>query len=135
MSNKFIPYQLSLFPQVYDNGSVHFNDGSLSIVVLNVTKNDGAHFFYDSEMSNPHYFNNQKRYVKCLLNMAMEDFNLRHMFIVTWKNYSFHDESQVCLSIRKSLCNCNCSIILTTDHISACYSIRLIYNICLVSLW
>jgi hypothetical protein len=81
--------------QVYDNGSVHFNDGSLSIVVLNVTKNDGAHFFYDSEMSNPHYFNNQKRYVKCLLNMAMEDFNLRHMFIVTWKNYSFHDESQI----------------------------------------
>ncbi|CAI8034871.1 Scavenger receptor cysteine-rich type 1 protein M130 [Geodia barretti] len=81
--------------QVYDNGSVHFNDGSLTIVVLNVTKNDGAHFFYDWEMSNPHYFNNQKRYVKCLLNMAMEDFNLKHMFIVTWKDYWFHDKSKI----------------------------------------
>ena len=117
---------------MYDNGSVHFNDGSLSIVVLNVTKNDGAHFFYDWEMSNPHYFNNQKRYVKCLLNMAMEDFNLKHMFIVTWKDYWFHNKSKVNGSTTMSLSNNN---FLTTDHISACYSVRLIYNTCPVSLW
>ena len=64
-----------------------FNNGSLSIVVMNVTENDGAYFLYDSENSDPHYFANQKQYMMCLLeNESIKDFDLRHLFIVTWIN-------------------------------------------------
>ena len=84
---------------MYENGSVHFNDGSILIVALNVTSwKKESSFFLDSEIrSNPHYFDNQKQYAKCLLNASSElvDFNLKHMFIVTWKDYSLGNESQV----------------------------------------
>ena len=82
--------------QIYDNGTVAFNNGSLSIVVLNITENDGAYFLYDSEESDPHSFANQKQYVMCLLeNASIEEFDPRHLFIVTWKGNYFHNESEV----------------------------------------
>ncbi|CAI8023636.1 Scavenger receptor cysteine-rich domain superfamily protein [Geodia barretti] len=80
---------------IYHNGTVHFNNGSLSIAVFQTMLRDDkdTYLLYDSKGTEPGYFTAQKEYVSCLLRSAsITDFNLRDLFIVTWKNYLFATE-------------------------------------------
>ncbi|CAI8023638.1 hypothetical protein GBAR_LOCUS13789, partial [Geodia barretti] len=76
---------------IYHNGTVKFNDGSLSIAVYltEFTNTKAAYFLYDSRGTKYHYQRYQKEYAKCLLEASsIYDFNIIDFLVVSWVQYS-----------------------------------------------
>ena len=81
--------------QIYHNGSVDFNNGSLSIAVFgaNFPITVNAHIIYDHKNStDPNHIKTQKLYTRIvgLLDAAsVDDIQVKDIFVVTWKNYTY----------------------------------------------
>jgi hypothetical protein len=76
---------------IYHNGTVTFNDGSLSIAVYltEFTNTKDTYYLYDSRATKYHYRKYQKEYAKCLLEAAsIYNFNIIDFHVVSWVQYS-----------------------------------------------
>ena len=117
---------MCVFFQIYHDGTVDFNGGSMSIAVFgaNLTGDVTAHFVYQHRSAiDEVHFETQKEYVADVLAASVDDNNVTDMFVITWTHYTYNG-----INVRKLIINIfilvHCYIILAVDRLSACNNIN-----------